>query len=102
MLPRDDAAAAAVQAGVGPGNRVQHWWDGRRAMSRLFQRSLGLHEPAWDVYLLYRRGMRWEGRVPPAASFWMHQLSDAGADPDLLLCRDPSRLAHELDRLVLE
>ena len=102
MLPSDDAAAAAVQADVWPGNRVQHWWDGAWEMSRLFQRSLGLREPAWDVYLLYRPGIRWEGEAPPAPSFWMHQASDAGADPDLLLCGDPLRLVREFDRLIPE
>lgn len=104
MLPGDDAtaAAAAMQGGSWSEDRVQHWWDGARQMSGLFQRSLGLREPAWDVYLLYRPGIRWEGEVPPTPSFWMHQLSDPVADPDHLLYRDPLRLAHKLDRLVPE
>lgn len=58
MLPSDDATAAAVQADVWSANRVQHWWDGAREMSARFQRSLALHQPAWDVYLPYRPGIR--------------------------------------------
>jgi hypothetical protein len=28
---------------------------------------------AWDVYLAYRRGTLWEGRIP-APAYWQHQL----------------------------
>jgi len=99
MLPLDDFDAAATQAGLWAEDRVKHWWDGESEMSRLFQQSLGLHGPAWDVYLLYGPGVRWEAEVPPTPWFWMHQLPDPAADPDLCLSRDPSRLSRELDNL---
>lgn len=100
MLEGDDDAAAAEQAGSWPEERVCQWWDGAKELSRLFERSLGLHSPAWDVYLLYPPGVHWEGDVPPTPTFWMHQLSDPAATPNLLLSRDPSRLSRELDLLV--
>jgi hypothetical protein len=102
MLVDDDAAAAAQQAGSWSDDRVQHWWDGAKEMSRLVAQTLNLHGPAWDVYLLYRPGIRWEEEVPPVPSFWMHQLSDPAAAPDRCLRRDPSRLARDLDRLLKE
>jgi hypothetical protein len=46
------------------------------------------------VYLLYARGVRWEGEDPPAPSFWMHQLeSEDGADQKP--CLNPVRLTRE-------
>jgi hypothetical protein len=102
MLAGDDGIAAATQAGSWSEDRVRQWWDGAREMSQLFAQTLGLQGPAWDVYLLYRSGIRWEGEVPPAPTFWMHQLADPAADPDFLLCDDASRLARELDRLTKE
>ena len=69
-------------------------------MSGLWQRALSLREPAWDVYLLYPAGIRWETEVPPSPAFWMHQLSDPVAAEDRLLCRDPSRLGRELATLL--
>jgi len=101
MLADDDAAAAELQAGSWTEERVNHWWDGAKQMSQLFGQALGLRGPAWDLYLLYPPGIRWEGELPPSPTFWMHQLDDPGADPELWLCEDPSRLSRELDTLVL-
>lgn len=102
MLAPDGVDFAAQQAGLWAEDRVKHWWDGAGKISRLFQQSLGLQGPAWDVYLLYRRGVRFDGEAPPAPPFWMHQLRDPAADPDLCLSRDPSRLSRELDSLSEE
>jgi hypothetical protein len=61
----------------------------------LFAPRLGLIGTAWDVYLVYERGVRWEGADPPAPSFWMHQLTkDVGADQKL--CLDPARLTRDV------
>lgn len=65
-------------------------------MSGLWQPSLGLREPAWDVYLLFSTGIRWDTELPPSPAFWMHQLSDPVAAEDYVLYRDPSRLGREL------
>jgi hypothetical protein len=100
MLAGDDVAAATAQARSWSEDRVQHWWDGGKEMSRLFAQTLGLQGPAWDVYLLYPTGVRWEGETPAAPNFWMHQLPDAAAAPELSLRRAPWRLAGELDTLL--
>lgn len=101
MLAEDDDAAAARQARSWSDGRVRHWWDGTREMSRLFAQTLGVQGPAWDVYLLYRPGICWEAAVPPAPSYWTHQLSlPVGADPVPCLSQDPNWLGRILDELL--
>jgi len=99
MLAGDDDIAASTQTEGWMDQRVKHWWDGDRDVSKVFGHGLGLESPAWDVYLLYAPGIRWEGEQPPAPCYWMHQLAGPGADPAFLLGPDPSRLSRELDSL---
>ena len=94
MKAADDPASAAVQAASFRDARVGEAWDAQRAGGLLFAKTLKLKGTAWDVYLLYARGVRWEGEDPPTQSFWMHQLeSEDGADEKL--CLDPSRLTRQ-------
>jgi len=102
MLDGDSAMAAEQQANSWRDDRVQHWWDRTKQVSHAVQQALGLQGPAWDLYLLYGPEARWEVATPPLPDFWMHQLSDPGADPAFLLCRDPDQLGRELDMLRLE
>jgi len=94
MLAADDAATAATQAATFRDPRVAEAWDGQRAAGALFARMLKLKGTAWDVYLLYPRGARWEGDAPPPPAFWMHQLkAEDGADQKF--CLDPARLRQQ-------
>ena len=94
MKVADDPASAAVQAASFRDTRIVEAWDAQRAAGVLFARMLKLKGTAWDVYLLYGRGVRWEGQEPPVPSFWMHQLEkEDGADQKL--CLDPSRLTRQ-------
>lgn len=54
--------------------RSLHYWDGDSASMRAVRTTLGLSEDAWDVFLLYPAGARWDGEHPPRPEFWMHQL----------------------------
>jgi hypothetical protein len=54
--------------------RILHYWDGGGLELTAFRAPLGITSDAWDVYLLYPPGVRWEGATPPAPAFWMHQL----------------------------
>jgi len=60
-------------------SRLVDFWDADLIISRAYHQVLELgsrvrrHRVAWDIFLLYRAGMRWAD-VPPAPSFWMHQL----------------------------
>ncbi len=99
MRGRDDASAATRQSAILQDSRVTESWDGAREAGALFARRLGLRGTAWDVYLVYGRGARWDSTDPPLPTFWMHQLGDeAGADETLGL--DPSRLTREVLALI--
>lgn len=98
MRAGDTPAAAAQQTATETDARIWQGWDPAREIGKLLGETLDLHEIAWDVYLVYRPGIRWEARQPPPPTFWMHQL--AGADPKLLLCEDPARLSAEVGRLL--
>lgn len=78
---------------------VTHSWDGERQLGHMFSGALGLSSIAWDVYLLYGSGTRWNSEVPPTPDFWMHQLpADSGAARDLVLY--PTKLSEELMKLT--
>jgi len=89
--------------------RALQFWDpnaesGRR-IKRLF--DLKIVNPAWDVYLLYGPGVRWEkeafqsGPVAPTPTYWMHQLTfmPGGADERRYggLRLDTKRLREEIE-----
>lgn len=91
----DDAKQAAQQTSTFRDGRLSEGWDADRAVGDLFARRLSLQGAAWDVYLVYDRGVRWEGADPPMPSFWMHQLEQSvGADQKL--CLNPARLKGEV------
>ena len=74
ILRTDSEAAARVSSGFLRDDRVVHYWASSRAVGERFQGAIGLEgEPAWDVYLIYDRGVRWDDRPPEPAAF-MHQL----------------------------
>jgi len=76
MLADDGDDAAQRQARSWKDSLVDHWWDADKYLSECFQRRLGLHGPAWDLYLLYPPGLRWDDELPPIPAFWMHQIPD--------------------------
>jgi hypothetical protein len=57
--------------------RALHFWDVNRQLPPLFARLLELPDPipAWDVYLVYPPGVRWDADSPAAPAYWQHQLS---------------------------
>ena len=56
--------------------RGTHYWDGESVLVRGYRQRLGLSEDAWDIYLLYAPGAKWEEELPPAPAYWAHQLGD--------------------------
>jgi len=98
MRDGDDATSATQQAETMQDIRISQGWDGGQNLGKLFGQTLDLHQIAWDVYLVYKPGIKWEGPQPPRPTFWMHQLE--GADPKLLLCEDPTRLNVEVGKLL--
>ena len=98
MRDGDTAASATQQAEGVQDMRIAQGWDGSRNLGKLFGDALDLHQIAWDVYLVYKPGVKWEGLQPPRPTFWMHQLE--GVDPNLLLCVNPTRLSEEVGKLI--
>jgi hypothetical protein len=72
----------ASESHVGPATatardpRIGHFWDAKGIELTAFRPPLQLASDAWDVYLIYPPGVRWDGSTPPAPAFWMHQLGD--------------------------
>lgn len=77
--------------------RAAHFWDAEGALPGLFNRTLRLpgSDPAWDVYLVYPPGLRWDDN-PPTPVYWEHQLPGGAAAPRL----DGETFAQRL-RLIL-
>jgi hypothetical protein len=50
---------------------------------------------AWDVYLIYPPDHPWDTELPPAPTFWMHQLDE---EPKLYL--DPLRLKDAVQTII--
>ena len=98
MRDGDSPVTAAEQAETVRDVRISQGWDDSRDVGKLFGTTLDLHDIAWDVYLIYKPGITWEGQQPPHPTFWMHQLD--GADPSLLLCANPGRLITEVGKLL--
>ena len=95
MMPEDDIEHARGAAAAFEKLPVSHAWDPERYLGDLYSRTLGLNSIAWDVYLLYPPGVRWDGENPPHPTFWMHQLPAASTTKrDLVLY--PNRLSQEL------
>lgn len=57
-----------------PGKHVQRYWDPKGASGRSFEGTLDIKEFAWDVWMVYAPGQRWDGSAPPVPAFWMDQL----------------------------
>lgn len=99
ILSSDSAPLARRQAEEFEDRRVAQRWDSDGRVGEAFAGSLDLRGPAWDVYLLYAPGVKWEGDAPPAPTFWMHQLPrQTGADSRL--CLNPGRFLREVERLL--
>lgn len=95
ILHADHERAARRSSVVLDDPRTTQFWIPSRDVGMMFRKPLGLEsEPAWDVYLVYPRGVRWEDD-PPKPAFFMHQMG--GRLPNKLLL-DGGRLASEIRR----
>jgi hypothetical protein len=71
-----DTEAKAREASVFLADpRVHQLWSPDRFAGKAFQQAIGLQgSPAWDVFLLFAPGKKWES-APPAIDSFMHNLS---------------------------
>jgi hypothetical protein len=75
ILGFDGKKAAAAATGLIPDSRAAHFWDREQGIGTVYVKVLGLppEELAWDVYLLFPGGARWQAE-PPLPAYWMHQV----------------------------
>jgi len=97
VLPGDQSKTAQEACSLVPDERACHFWDAEGVLQRTFSCVLNLPSgcPAWDVYLAYPPGMRWE-EEPPGPPYWQHQLGGLAVAPQL----DGETLAAHV-RLIL-
>ena len=83
-------------AQIVPDPRARHYWDGDQNVGKAFQPILETPEAAWDVWMLFDRGIRWEGDTPPRPAWWEHQLYDMPPERHL----DGARFATKARELL--
>ena len=79
ILPSDARFTVGRATKRIPDKRVKHFWDGDGVLAESFAPALGIQGDAWDVYLVYPRGVEWRGKSPPRPSYFMHQLQQLPA-----------------------
>lgn len=97
ILKTDSERAARKARALLDDPRVEHFWVRTRDVGKMFQDPIGLKgEPAWDVYLVYPRGVSWD-RSLPIPEYFMHQLRGRLPDEQRL---DAPKLAERLKVLL--
>lgn len=57
------------------GGNATHYWEESGIVGRLYEKTLGIDGIyAWDMWLVYKPGVRWEDEYPPSPDFAMHQI----------------------------
>jgi hypothetical protein len=75
ILGLDAKKAAADATGLIPDSRAAHFWDRDQALGKIFAKVLRLppDDFAWDIYMVFPGGVRWDVKAPTPA-YWMHQI----------------------------
>lgn len=79
-------------------SRATHYWDDMGTSGIRFQRTLGLPSYAWDVWMIYAPGEKWDVKDPPQPQRWWHQLK--GVSPEHRL--DSSAFLKSLNSTLLD
>lgn len=88
VLGEDNEDAARRATVLVPDRRGWHFWAPTVSTAETFQAALPLvDEFAWDVYLVYDRGVEWTGQSPPVPTYYQHQL--VGRLPDARMLDGP-------------
>jgi len=77
------------------GPRVTHYWDPSGKTGMEYTKTLDIPMYAWDVWFIYKPGVRWEdGQIPPHPDYWEHQLPSLPSNKKL----DAERFAAEVNK----
>ena len=76
VLGNDARSRANEITAAIPDPRAIHFWNRDQRLGKIYAKVLGLtaDQCAWDVYLLFPQGIRWEAGAPTPV-YWMHQLT---------------------------
>lgn len=77
---------------------AKHYWEDTGVIGKYFQQRLGLDVYAWDIWMIYPPGPRWDETLPPQPAFWMHQLGGIEDHPRLDVTEFAARVGKLLDR----
>ena len=66
-----------------PDSRATHYWDPGEVLGNAYSGVLPTPGPAWDVYLLFARGVLWPQSGVPKPNYWMQQLGGVTVAPRL-------------------
>lgn len=79
-----------------PDPRAIHYWTDAQTCAEVFEELLGLEdEPAWDTFVLFGAGARWQDR-PPEPAYYMH----VGKSLPKELRLDGRKLAEQVSRAL--
>lgn len=56
------------------GGNARHYWEDSGIIGKLYRETLVIDAYAFDAWMIYQPGVIWEGELPPAPAFWMHNL----------------------------
>lgn len=65
------------------GGNASHYWENSGIIGNRFKHTLAINVYAWDVWMIYKPGARWNDQYPPAPDFWMHDLWGVNGVPRL-------------------
>lgn len=97
-VPELGAKSENVPGGMAliPDKRANNYWDAQELLGHAYKTILPTPTVAWDVYLVYRAGVRWNGEAPPKPDYWMSQLEGTTAAPRL----NPTVFKSHVDDLL--
>ena len=81
-LQADSLELARVDSNKFNAPAATYFWTPTDKLARELSSVLGLPagRPAWDVYLLYAKGLTWD-RTFPAPTYWQHQIDVIQGEP---------------------
>jgi len=96
MLGGETEADAREAAALMPDPRAAHYWTGAHTLAEALRAPAGLKEElAWDTFLVFAPGARWED-APPSPAYVMHV--GKRLPPERRL--NGEKLAEEVKRLL--
>ena len=99
-MPQVEATAEDIPAVVAivTGGNPSHYWEDSGRIGYLYEEVLGIDVFAYDVWMVYKPGIRWEEGFPPRPDFWMHNLWNVTKEQGPRL--DSKAFAHEVNKLL--